>query len=626
MFDLATEISRIQNHPKADFNKKLIRAVRSNDVRTAGFILDMGINVAVTDKHGWAPLHHAAHTMSLDVIELFLKNGANVNMASAEFDDAQNCTPLMIVLFKASDDFYENEGGDNYTRFLKTIDILCKSGAKDIPHSLGDRFLHICANHRLVRTAMFLLNKFPATDLIAPGFAGCTPLMCASRVVGYHMIKFLFRNREVVNYINFVSEDNCTALDYVDEYDGDNLSEKEMTRKILVSHGARCSTTKNEGLVQTNGKVKTGAPYSRDSKKSEVTQLLYEYQLALKYFQELKVKQTALLVKLKLKVSDYKILTQFGNLDPRDPNLRTKQDLYGLTFSMLRQEDQLRILAGKYNQCSSKLFGNKLPDNLHAKINDKIFRFQCVSTKGDGWCVVYAVGIEVSPTQAMREIITALKSTRINLKLRLEIIDLISRSIYNNVYASFPGNGNVRQVNETFSIVGKDSAGKNINLEIQRLYNACQSNDPNKRLKAEPKLFDYLKSQNVQEAYLQSILNNRYADNLIVSAYLKLRGKQVYTFRYFGDKRGRLFFDFDASTFVTAANCVYILYRPGATMGLAHYNTLKLLNDLKLIGEKRPRDSDTPDNKKARPGIPVDYSRNPKADDEGQNRNKRVKY
>ena len=47
-------------------------------------ILVEGISVNATDNAGWTPLHEAVHKQNLEVVELLLKYGAEINAVGQE--------------------------------------------------------------------------------------------------------------------------------------------------------------------------------------------------------------------------------------------------------------------------------------------------------------------------------------------------------------------------------------------------------------------------------------------------------------------------------------------------------------------------------------------------------------
>ena len=68
-----------------DNERKLLKAVQDNDKTTAVALLKAGTNVNCRDEAEWAPLHHAAYENRLEVAQVLLAHGADVNAPSSLF-------------------------------------------------------------------------------------------------------------------------------------------------------------------------------------------------------------------------------------------------------------------------------------------------------------------------------------------------------------------------------------------------------------------------------------------------------------------------------------------------------------------------------------------------------------
>lgn len=124
-------------------------------VEFAQILLDAGVSLSQRNYRGYTPLYFAVNCQSLNLVSLFLKNGADVNEKCGE--------ELVTALLTA----VENE-----TCNLEIVDVLLQNGADvNVANSLGNTVLHIALHDQ---TISHLLRK--GANINAKNVDGRTPL------------------------------------------------------------------------------------------------------------------------------------------------------------------------------------------------------------------------------------------------------------------------------------------------------------------------------------------------------------------------------------------------------------------------------------------------------------------
>lgn len=95
-------ISKLASLTIKDKNKLLRSSAFNGQYKTIEHLIKANANINSTDEDGWTPLMWAITNNKKEVIQLFLDNGAHVNIHSK-----MNTTPLSIALMRLNNDIIE---------------------------------------------------------------------------------------------------------------------------------------------------------------------------------------------------------------------------------------------------------------------------------------------------------------------------------------------------------------------------------------------------------------------------------------------------------------------------------------------------------------------------------------
>ncbi len=170
----------------------LFQAARKEHEAMVEFLLSKGANVNAVDTDASTPLHLAAISGNFDIVQLLLKNGADVNAKAAAVDYPGE-TPLHATAFSGHTQIAElllANGADidapsqfGYTPLYRSIELghqamaeyLIKKGANMVARGPnGESMLHVIATTRHVTIAELLITG--GADINAKDNSGFTPL------------------------------------------------------------------------------------------------------------------------------------------------------------------------------------------------------------------------------------------------------------------------------------------------------------------------------------------------------------------------------------------------------------------------------------------------------------------
>ncbi len=296
-------------------------------------------------------------------------------------------------------------------------------------------------------------------------------------------------------------------------------------------------------------------------------------------------KQQELLSDFSDKLSDYEIFTQYENsTEPKTVELyKVTQSLVSLNENLISLQNKLFTLNVEVQKEIFVSAKQKHIVHLGQKIHGKVEKII-----GDGWCALRATGFDKP-----KEIVEDLKLYHADSdpkNIKHYIINCLSRSIYNNYHAAFG------LKDQQIALEGKDCSGNNIAEKMRELYLALQSKEGiklNEDSKEFREFFAYIGTKEVQQAYLDYIIRNSYADYNVILACLALEGKnrKVGLLIDYANQDGRLADLSDEEINLEDANCTCVIYQPNLNPLLAHYdrfilNPLLLAENIDEVGKK----------------------------------------
>jgi len=216
------------------------KAIRRGNINLVKSLLKEVDDINAQDEFGFAPLHLAAKTDNVALVNLLLKRGANIECE----DRCNRRTPLHEAAYYGAFHvvkFLLKQGANIHAKNeyqatplhladrLEVIEILIREGADmDAKNDLGLTPMHSAAVNGRLNVVKFLLTKTRGDE--GPN----THLHLAVRFELEHLFKF-FLNEGVD--INSLDQDGKTALEYA------ILHEKSVSILLLSSLGAKMNLT-----------------------------------------------------------------------------------------------------------------------------------------------------------------------------------------------------------------------------------------------------------------------------------------------------------------------------------------------------------------------------------------------
>jgi len=202
----------------------------------------------------------------------------------------------------------------------------------------------------------------------------------------------------------------------------------------------------------------------------------------------------------------------------------------------------------------------------YAILQENVVTFEENMVIGDGWCTLNAIGIK-DPQKALTDLQSQLDNP--------EIRHILSCAIEDNWYAH-------QSLSESFTLNGRNAQSNDMLTEIRSLWQTLQSFPPeatntSTQKQARANFENYLSRKAVLKAYLQGLQRTKYVNSHIATACLKLQDKKLAVFRndHINKANGQLSTD---AKDVPDENTISLVFHPGQTQFVAHYNTLRVLN------------------------------------------------
>ncbi|KAL9696031.1 hypothetical protein quinque_015316 [Culex quinquefasciatus] len=198
-------------------------AVRSKSVEIVTTLLKYGATLYEYDL-GWTPLHEAASVGSLELVELFLAQGVDVNRRARH-----GLTPLMLASF---------------ARQTNMVKLLLDRGANVNLGTYGDGYMPLhCAAHKNCPEMIRLFAKKGADVNCLAKSMGYTPLQEAIRnkaAKAVHLLLSLGADPDVDTMFGYTT--NSNNLDYIVE-----IGRTEINPERLSTAALRCSSRQKCG-------------------------------------------------------------------------------------------------------------------------------------------------------------------------------------------------------------------------------------------------------------------------------------------------------------------------------------------------------------------------------------------
>ena len=270
-------------------------------------------------------------------------------------------------------------------------------------------------------------------------------------------------------------------------------------------------------------------------------------------------------------LSDYSIIMQYKDSTEADKKelYQATQSLISLNENLMSLQNKLYILSLEVQKDSFVPVDHKHLMHLEQKIYGKIEKVQ-----GDGWCTLRAAGFD-NPEMIVENLKKYLAMDNDPQHIKSSIINYLRDSIYNNYQAVFS------LQDQQIILEGLDNSNNSIAKKMQELYQRINNQkDINLKENSEEfkEFFAYLEIKEVQQAYLNYILKNKYADYNVILACLALEGRNR--------KVGLLVDYFNQDVRLTdlsgeeisleEVDCTWVIYKPGISPLLAHYDRFVL--------------------------------------------------
>ena len=278
-----------------------------------------------------------------------------------------------------------------------------------------------------------------------------------------------------------------------------------------------------------------------------------------KLHHEYLVEQQQLRASLKLTLTDYEILTLLDKVPNSEAYHEQKQQLYDITLKLFQYNQQM--LPFNYEDRPKHEVKAVGGEDWYVNVNNRKIFFTETPVLGNGWCTLNAIGI-ADPQKAIKQLITNIKQKTITNITKGYLL----QAIWNNYHA--------RVFEEPFLTTQIDSENQNILNKIQHLQgkiNAASLYTVENKT-AHNNLITYLSRNDVLTAYLNYIIDSKYADENIAAALLDLSGKKFVALHNYKNN-GELYCGSDQLN-INDPSTVFVIYHPSSKPDLAHYNTL----------------------------------------------------
>lgn len=246
----------ISKEKAKELGLELINAVSSNDFEKTNSLLERGADVNVINANGVSPLSVACFRENIEIGQLLINYGANVN------EETNNCSLMQIGCwnnnFKVVEMLINNKAiinsSDNnlyatplYNAcFKKNFDIaefLIKNGADIyLKNNGGDSLLHIACLNQEFEIVKFLVNQ--KIDVNLTNDNGVMPLHIACGAGNVQIVDFLLQNGA-----DKEAKDNCNSKLLNHAIPGSNL---EMVKFLVEKVGCDINYRVNEQYVLNN--------------------------------------------------------------------------------------------------------------------------------------------------------------------------------------------------------------------------------------------------------------------------------------------------------------------------------------------------------------------------------------
>jgi hypothetical protein len=213
------------------------------------------------------------------------------------------------------------------------------------------------------------------------------------------------------------------------------------------------------------------------------------------------------------------------------------------------------------------------PKEYYAEVKGHRFTFEQVEVPANGWCTFYAAGIN-KPKESLKALIKHIQKP----DRKREIVEHVRIAIENNFH----------EKGETFGLISEDGTDlvdktKKIQSEIDRLPSGSQEHKA-----AYANLLEFFERSDVQTAYIKFILQDKYADQNIVTACLQMQEKYLAAFSVRDDDPTSLNYTFSDNLDITQGNVNCVLLNRNTCQLLSHYSQL-------IVKKTEPVPSPAPD-------------------------------
>lgn len=268
---------------------------------------------------------------------------------------------------------------------------------------------------------------------------------------------------------------------------------------------------------------------------------------------------------------DYEILCQYStsSIQIDDEYYSEKLAIFDITRRLLINQQELikfesQIDAHLKNATNTN--SNKTNNEYHCVLRGQKIFFQPIDVSGDGWCTLWAAGVE-NPEAAIEELINNWNNPKIS--------HYLNDAIYNHSNSG-----------EELNILGVDDKGENITAKLKEFKRAFASSK-NGDFSLESTYRGYLGKKEVIQAYLRYVLSTRYAPPQLAEAWLSLHGKQLFLMRDYGSTDGKLAVLAPEHIQIKDSDVIFIIQKYHPNPQCCHYNTAKIQR-IEIINQLSP--------------------------------------